>query len=70
MSENYLAAIKSYVKVFLATILSLFIAEGADVFAVDFADVKTYLSAGLASVLPLIITALDPNDTRFGVNAE
>ena len=70
MSENYLAAIKSYVKVFLATVLSLFIAEGADVFAVDFADVRTYVSAGLASILPLLITALDPNDSRFGVNAE
>lgn len=63
-------AVVSYVKVFLAVILGLFLADGADVFAVDAGDLRTWLAAGLAAVLPLLITALDPGDTRFGVNSE
>jgi len=59
-------AIKSYVKVFAATIFSLFLASGADVLAVSWSDLRTWLAAGLASVLPLVITALDPHDVRFG----
>ena len=59
-------ALKSYAKVFAATVLALFLADGADVFAVDLADLRTYLAAGAASVLPLIITWLDPTDNRFG----
>ena len=58
--------LKSWMKVFAATVLSLFLADGGDVFSVDWADVRTYVAAGVASVLPLIITWLDPNDPRFG----
>lgn len=63
-------ALKSYVKVFLAVILGLFLADGADVFAVDMSDIRSWLAAGMASVLPLLITALDPSDSRFGRKAE
>lgn len=63
-------AVVSYVKVFLAVILGLFLADGADLFAVDAADLRTWLAAGVASVLPLLITALDPTDHRFGVNSD
>lgn len=59
-------AAKSYVKVFAATVLALFLADGADLFAVDAGDLRTWLAAGLASILPLIITWLDPSDKRFG----
>jgi len=69
MSIQAINAIKSYVKVFAATVFGLFLSNGADLFAVDFSDLRTYVSAGVAAVLPLIITALDPNDDRFGVNA-
>ena len=62
-------AVESYVKVFLAVVLGLFLADGADVFSVEMSDIKTWLAAGLASVLPLIITALDPTDHRFGVGS-
>ena len=67
MNSKFVEIAKSYVKVFLAVVLGLFLADGADVFAVDAADLKTWLAAGLASVLPLIITALDPTDSRWGV---
>lgn len=68
MNQQLINAIKSYSKVFLATVLGLFLSDGADIFAVDFTDFRTYLSAGIASVVPLLITALDPNDDRFGIN--
>lgn len=58
--------VKSWLKVFAATVMSLFLANGGDVFSVDWADLRTYLAAGIASVLPLVITWLDPTDTRFG----
>lgn len=58
--------LKSWAKVFVATVLGLFLADGADVFAVDWADLRTWLAAGVASVLPLVITWLDPTDTRWG----
>jgi hypothetical protein len=60
------AMLKSWIKVFAATILSLFLADGGDIFSVDMGDVRVYLAAGVASVLPLVITYLDPSDTRFG----
>lgn len=62
-------AVLSYVKTFLAVVLGLFLVDGANVFSVDATDLKTWISAGLAAVLPLVITALDPTDTRFGVGA-
>jgi len=62
------AMVKSWVKVAAATVLALFLADGGDVFAVDWSNLRTYLAAAVASVLPLIITWLDPSDTRFGRN--
>ena len=59
-------AVQSYVKVFASVILGLFLADGANVFAVDASDIKMWLAAGLSAVLPLIITLLNPKDTRFG----
>lgn len=58
--------VKSWLKVFAATVMSLFLANGGDVFSVDWADLRTYVAAGIASVLPLVITWLDPTDGRFG----
>lgn len=69
-SSPWALALKSYVKAFLAVVLGLFLADGADVFAVDMTDIRSWLAVGLASVLPLIITALDPTDHRFGRKAE
>jgi hypothetical protein len=57
---------KSYAKVFAATILSLFLADGGDIAAVSLGDLRTWLAAGTASILSLIITWLDPTDDRWG----
>jgi len=59
-------AVKSWVKVWVATVLGMFLADGADVFAVDKGDVRLYLAAGASAVVPLIITYLDKSDVRFG----
>lgn len=66
ISQQWRAAIKSYLKVFAATILALFLADGADVFAVDANDLRAWLAAGIAAILPVLISALDPRDARFG----
>jgi hypothetical protein len=60
-------AVQSYVKVFLTVVLGLFLADGANVFEIDASDVKLWLAAGLSSVLPLVLTALNPKDARFGI---
>lgn len=60
------AAAWSYGKVFAATVLALFLVDGADVFSVDSSDLRAWLAAGIAAVLPVAISALDPKDSRFG----
>ncbi len=62
--ENKMA--KSWLKVFGSTVLALFLADGGDVVGVGWGDLRTYLAAGVASILPLVITYLDPSDSRFG----
>lgn len=65
-TTKLVSLVKSYVKVFISVVLGLFLADGADLFSVEAADLRTWLAAGLASVLPLVITALDPTDKRWG----
>ena len=52
----------SYVKVFLSAILTMIIAKG-DVYLVS---LKECISAGVISILPIVINYLNPNDTRYG----
>lgn len=68
MNCKHISMLKSYLKVAAAVFLSLFLADGGDIFAVSWGDLRTYVSAAVASVVPLVITALDPNDTRWGRN--
>lgn len=69
MNTKTTLALKTYAKTFLAVVLGLFLASGADVFTVSTSDLKTWLAAGLSAVLPVIITALDPSDPRYGVGS-
>lgn len=66
MNQSTVNIVKSYVKVFAAVLLGAFLADGADVFAVSWGDLRTWVASALAAILPLIITALDPGDQRFG----
>ena len=63
-------ALMTYVKSFLAVVLGLFLIDGADIFNVTAEDLRVWLAAGIASVLPVLIGALNPNDKRYGVNKE
>ena len=60
-------AVRSYVVSFVTVILGLFIADGADIFAVSATDLKSWLAAGLAAVLPVVVTALNKSDPRYGL---
>jgi hypothetical protein len=60
-------AVRSYVVSFVTVVLGLFIADGADVFAVSATDLKSWLAAGLAAVLPVVVTALNKSDSRYGL---
>lgn len=60
-------AVRSYVVSFVTVVLGLFIADGADIFAVSATDLKSWLAAGLAAVLPVIVTALNKSDPRYGL---
>lgn len=64
--EGQMTMLKSWGKVFMSTVLALFLVDGADVFGVNWSDLRMYLAAGVAAVLPLAITYLDPTDTRWG----
>lgn len=60
-------AVRSYAVSFITVVLGLFIADGADVFAVSAGDLKSWLAAGLAAVLPVLVTALNKSDPRYGL---
>lgn len=58
IAKEHQEMLKSWAKVFLATIAVL-IASGEK-------ELNSLIVAGLASVIPLVITWLDPSDSRFG----
>lgn len=62
--------IGSWLKVFLTTVLSLYLATGKGLFDMDFESIKNLVSAGFASLIPVIINSLNPNDPRYGKNKE
>jgi hypothetical protein len=58
MTSDTQEMIKSWCKIFVAAVLSLYAAGER--------DVLDLLYAGAISILPLVYTWLDPNDLRFG----
>jgi hypothetical protein len=66
MSPKMKSMTQEYLRVFLATSLALFLADGADIASINLDNAKLYINAGLASVLPVILRALNPNDGEFG----
>jgi len=52
----------SWVKIFVSAILTMVIAKN-DIYSVT---LKDCISAGVISILPIIINYLNPNDTRYG----
>jgi len=52
----------SWLKIFLSAILTMIIAKG-DIYLVT---LKECISAGIISILPIIINYLNPHDKRYG----
>ncbi len=62
--------IASWLRVFVAVIVAMFIADGADIFAVDATDLRAWLAAAFASTLPLVLRFLNPSDVEFGYGSK
>ena len=45
----------------------MFVADGADIFAISPEDLRSWVAAGLGAALRPIIAALDVKDTRYGL---
>jgi hypothetical protein len=52
----------SWVKVFVSAVLTMIIAKG-NIYLIT---IEECISAGVISILPIIINYLNPNDTRYG----
>lgn len=63
-------AVASFLKVFAATILTLFLTDLVDAGSFDvLAKWEGWVIAALASSLPIIINWLNPTDPRYGRHA-
>lgn len=69
MSKQLQAALESYGRSFLAAALAAFIATGGDVWGLNESSLKAIVSAGVAAVVPVILRAVNPKDTAFGVGS-
>lgn len=58
--------VASWLRTFVAIILAMFIADGADIFAVDATDLRAFLAAAFAATLPAVVRWLNPMDAEFG----
>jgi len=61
--------IASWLRTFVAIVVAMFIADGADVFAVDATELRAFLAAGFAATLPAVVRYLNPSDVEFGRGA-
>jgi hypothetical protein len=52
----------SWIKVFLSSVLTMIIAKG-NIYLVT---LEECISAGVISILPIVINYINPNDTRYG----
>lgn len=56
----------SWLKVFVAMIIMLFVADGANVFSVSVTELQTWLAVALGALLPTVANWLNPSDVRYG----
>jgi hypothetical protein len=59
----------SWLRTFIAIMLAMFVADGADLFAIDATDLRGYVAAACAAVLPAVVRWLNPADVEFGRGA-
>ena len=58
--------IASFLRVYVATLLSLAIADWSSAASATFANWKTWVFAALAAAIPVVIRAINPADTAYG----
>lgn len=58
--------IASWLRTFVAIVIAMFVADGADIFAVELSDLRAWLAAAFAATLPVIVRYLNPMDAEFG----
>lgn len=66
-------ALGSWVKVFISAVLGqyfIMLNSGIDIFKWDITTVKALILAGAVAVLPIVINALNPSDTRYGAGSK
>lgn len=56
----------SYARSFLAAAIAIWLANGADIFALDAEGLRLMINAGVAAVIPPLLRALNENDPAFG----
>jgi hypothetical protein len=61
--------VASWLRSFLAIILAMFLADGADLFAVELSDLRAWVAAGFAATLPVVVRWLNPADVAMGHGA-
>lgn len=68
---NWLAKspLASAAKVFVAVLLGVVVADWVDAGTISFDKWQTWVIAGLASAVPVLINWLNPSDPRYGRNA-
>lgn len=54
--------IASWLRTFAAIVLAMFLADGADIFAVDAQDLRAWAAAGFVAVIPAVIRYINPAD--------
>ena len=62
-------ALGSWIKVFITALLTTYLmmlSEGRNLFSWDLDMFEKLLTAGIVSVMPVIINFLNPNDPRYG----
>ena len=65
--KEFLKMLASWGRVFLTEIIIKFMELGADIFTLNHENGKYLITAGVISLLPVILRALNPNDEGFGI---
>ena len=63
-------ALVDFVRTFLLVSISVALGLGIPLLDITGGDFRTVLSAGLASGLAVIVKALDPSQTDYGINGK
>jgi len=71
MSDTQKAMLGTYaralVAIFLTAVIGSFLDSKQDIFAVDLTDLKTYVAAGVAAAIPVLLRWLNPGDPVYGL---